>query len=80
MPLPLRTVIDPPAGPRGGRAPVWLPWLVAPAFLLLPIGGCGAAAALLRPRPAIADSPAMLPVPGPVAPVATIVTVAQPAR
>jgi len=28
------------------RTPVWLPWLVAPLFMLLPIGGCGAAASL----------------------------------
>ena len=29
--------------------PVWLPWLAAPAFALLPIGGCGLAARLHRP-------------------------------
>jgi hypothetical protein len=80
MSLPPHTVIDPPVGVRGGRAPVWLPWLVAPAFLLLPVGGCGAAAAFLRPRPVLADSDPRLPMPGPVAPVATIMTVAQPAR
>jgi len=25
-------------------APLWLPWIAAPAFMLLPIGGCGIAA------------------------------------
>lgn len=35
-------------GTRGGLA-VWLPWLLSPAFLLLPIGGCGVAAAARRP-------------------------------
>ena len=29
-------------------AAVWLPWLLSPLFLLLPVGGCGAAAALRR--------------------------------
>ena len=43
--------------------PVWLPWLAAPLFMLLPIGGCGVAARLHRPaaaqlavRPQVAPS------------------------
>jgi hypothetical protein len=32
--------------PRRRDVPVWLPWLAAPAFALLPIAGCGAAASL----------------------------------
>jgi hypothetical protein len=40
------TSID--GGTRSGLA-VWLPWLLAPAFLLLPIGGCGVAGAIRRP-------------------------------
>ena len=42
-------------GSRGGIA-VWLPWLLAPAFLLLPIGGCGLAAAVRRPPPLAGQS------------------------
>ena len=33
--------------PRRGLA-VWLPWMLAPVFMLLPIGGCGVAAAARR--------------------------------
>lgn len=29
-----------------GQFAIWLPWLAAPVFLLLPVAGCGAAAAL----------------------------------
>jgi hypothetical protein len=39
------------------RFPVWLPWLAAPFFMLLPIGGCGAAASLRH-----AGEPAAAPV------------------
>ena len=59
--------------PRPARGPVWLPWLCAPLFLLLPIGGCGAAAAVLR-RPLHATIASDLPLPGPEAPVATVAT------
>ena len=44
-----RLVSTLPQTPRRG-APVWLPWVAAPAFLLLPIGGCGVAASLRHPR------------------------------
>jgi hypothetical protein len=71
MPLPPDTVVDPPrALPE--RTPVWLPWLFAPVFLFLPIGGCGVAAAIRRQAeavPAVASEP---PLPGPVATVATV--------
>jgi hypothetical protein len=59
---------DPPAPARRGP-PVWLPWLMAPGFLLLPIGGCGLAATLRRPAMAGVGSPA-------TPPVATVVPVA----
>ena len=39
-----------PAADRGLF--VWFPWLCAPGFLLLPIGGCGMAATLRRPAAA----------------------------
>ncbi len=61
----------PPAPARRGP-PVWLPWLMAPGFLLLPIGGCGLAASLRRPAVASVAGPAA----APVAPVATVATVA----
>ena len=61
------------AHPAGRGLPVWLPWVLAPAFLLLPIGGCGVAATLRRPHAATlaADSAAAVPV-------ATVATVAPP--
>ncbi|MEI6506153.1 MAG: hypothetical protein WCO90_09780 [Planctomycetota bacterium] len=80
MPLPPHTQIDPPAAVRPGQAPVWLPWLLAPAFLLLPMGGCGAAAALRRPTATAAETAQEIPTPGPVAPMTTVVTMVQPRR
>ena len=56
---------------RATALQVWLPWLCAPAFLLLPIGGCGLAAGLRRPALAAApdsspsrdvDTPALVPI------------------
>jgi hypothetical protein len=54
---------------------VWLPWVLAPAFLLLPIGGCGVAASLRRPHAAMlaGNAPA-------VVPVETVATVVPPHR
>ncbi|MBU6310179.1 MAG: hypothetical protein KJS77_10585 [Planctomycetes bacterium] len=69
-------VTSPSPRPRSWQPPVWLPWLSAPAFFLLPIGGCGVAAAARRP-PAAASTAAIPPLPGP-APVATMVTVVTP--
>jgi hypothetical protein len=67
-----------PAGSRSWQAPVWLPWITAPLFFLLPIGGCGIASVR---RPAIDVAGAAEPLlPGPVAPAATMVTVATAAR
>ena len=61
------------AHPAGRGLPVWLPWVLAPAFLLLPIGGCGVAASLRRPHAATLAGP----VPAGV-PVAMVATVAPP--
>lgn len=61
---------------------VWLPWLLAPCFLFLPIGGCGLAAAIRQPRLARAEAQpadAALVQP-PLVPVGTVVTIAQPPR
>jgi hypothetical protein len=44
--------------------PLWLPWLAAPAFMLLPIGGCGLAASFVRGDPRALQS-----APSPAAPV-----------
>lgn len=64
--------IPPHAAPphRRGQPPVWLPWLLAPGFFLLPIGGCGAVAAMRRPVQAASS----VPLPGPATSVATVVT------
>jgi hypothetical protein len=44
---------------RRRGAPLWLPWLVAPAFMLLPIGGCGLAESFVRGDPrALQSAPA----------------------
>jgi len=64
----------PVAAPRR-NAPVWLPWVAAPAFVLLPIGGCGAAASLRQPRQVAALEPSRRqPAAPPLVPVATIMT------
>jgi hypothetical protein len=65
-----------PVASRVPAAPVWLPWLFAPVFLFLPLGGCGLAATLRR-EAAVAEAP---PLPGPAAPATTIVTVVTPGR
>jgi len=64
---------DPAAPPRS--AAVWLPWLAAPAFFLLPIGGCGGMAVLRRQ--AVASTATL---PGPAVPVTTVVAVTPTAR
>lgn len=43
--------LRPAITPRESSAAVWAPWLAAPLFALLPIGGCGLAGGL---RPAAA--------------------------
>jgi len=65
---------DGPAAPPRSAA-VWLPWLAAPAFFLLPIGGCGGMAVLRRQ--AVASTATL---PGPAAPVTTVVAVMPTAR
>jgi hypothetical protein len=57
------------------RAQVWLPWLAAPFFMLLPIGGCGAAASLRH-----ASEPAAAPVASLAPPPIATVVVAAPAN
>jgi len=65
----------PPADCRSGFASIWLPWLAAPLFALLPLAGCWLAGHLHQPissrgqhqRPELATS---------AAPMATLVTVA----
>jgi hypothetical protein len=65
-------------GTRGGLA-IWLPWLLSPACLLLPIGGCGVAAAVRRPQQAAARQHQAAPVPATEA-VATVGTIAPHVR
>ena len=79
MPLPPNTPLDPPPG-RSGQLGIWLPWLCAPAFFLLPIGGCGAAAALRRPGASTREAAVAAPLPGPAAPAMTGVTMVPPRR
>jgi hypothetical protein len=62
---------QPPSVP-GSRVPVWLPWLAAPVFMLLPIVGCGAAASLRQPEVAAASPPP--------APVRSVVAIMQVSR
>ena len=61
------------APPAGRGLPVWLPWVLAPAFLLLPVGGCGVAASLRRPHATTlaAKPPSNMPV-------GTVVTITAP--
>lgn len=59
------------ARPRRRELPLWLPWLAAPAFALLPIAGCGAAATLRR---AAHTAAAPIPAQPPLVPVTAVVT------
>jgi len=65
--------------PRRRDVPVWLPWLAAPAFALLPIAGCGAAASL---RHAAHASTAATPAAAapPLVPITAVVTALPPGR
>ena len=58
-------------GVRGSALPIWLPWLAAPMFMLMPMGGCAVAS---RIRQAAVNAVA---VPVREAPVATVVTAAR---
>lgn len=65
-------LVRPPSVARQpSAAAVWAPWLAAPLFALLPIGGCGLAGGL---QPATAQAPPA-PVTGADGPDAPIVTV-----
>jgi hypothetical protein len=59
--------------------PVWLPWLLAPGFTLLPIAGCGAAAAFQRSQ-GIAETAPCSGSPPPLVPVTAVVTMVSPGR
>jgi hypothetical protein len=63
--------------PRRSHLPVWLPWLAAPAFALLPMAGCGAAATL-KHAAQTAAAPAV-PRP-PLVPITAVVTALPPGR
>jgi len=65
------------APPRRREIPVWLPWLAAPAFALLPIAGCGAAATL-RHKAHTASAPAVAS--RPLVPITAVVTSLPPGR
>ena len=62
---------------RRREIPVWLPWVAAPAFALLPIAGCGAAATL-RHAAHKASAPAAAPLP--LVPITAVVTALPPGR
>ena len=57
--------------PRRRELPLWLPWLAAPAFALLPIAGCGAAATLRRAAHTAAAPTVTQP---PLVPITAVVT------
>jgi hypothetical protein len=65
---PIRQAIIDPRLPRerAGTAAIWVPWLVAPLFAVMPMGGCALAD---RWRQAVAQAQP------PVAPVEAVVTV-----
>ena len=68
---------QPSRPPVTGGVPAWLPWVAAPVFFLLPLGGCGLA---ISTRPVVvaaapaAGRPAVEPRLVPVATVATVMT------
>ncbi len=61
----MRAPAQTPSGPEPGsrtRIPLWLPWLAAPAFALLPIAGCGLAASVRHADRAQESAPPNVPV------------------
>jgi hypothetical protein len=64
---------------RRREMPVWLPWLAAPAFALLPVMGCGAAAQL-RKGPAAAGPQRTARSAPPLVPIAAVVTAVRSGR
>jgi len=66
-----------PSRPR--EMPVWLPWLAAPAFALLPVMGCGAAAQWRADHGPVRQRQTARAAP-PLVPIAAVVTAVQPGR
>lgn len=60
--------------------PVWLPWLLAPAFGLLPILGCGAAATLKHGRSLAMAGGGQATANPPLVPITAVVTALPPGR
>lgn len=63
------------AGRRAGGAAVWVPWLAAPLFALMPIGGCTLADNYRKATIQAAAAPVV-----PMVPVAAVVTRLFPSR
>lgn len=61
--------ISPPSSFQGRSAAlaVWMPWLAAPLFCLLPIGGCAVAGSMRHAAAQAMTQPAPGPFPGPAA-------------
>lgn len=59
--------------------PVWLPWLAAPLFAMLPVMGCGAAAQLRSERGPVRQRQTARAAP-PLVPITAVVTAVQPGR
>jgi len=80
-PLPPMSPPTPSLDPPGRRRhlPVWLPWLAAPAFALLPMAGCGVAAALRHGQVGAEAAPQPAPSP-PLVPVTAVVRAEPQAR
>lgn len=50
---------------RKAALAVWMPWLAAPLFCLLPIGGCAVAGSMRHASAQAMLQPAAAPLPGP---------------
>ncbi|MDA1201910.1 MAG: hypothetical protein O3C39_09530 [Planctomycetota bacterium] len=74
---PSSRLANKPSRPR--EMPVWLPWLAAPAFALLPVMGCGAAAQWRADRGPVRQRQTVRAAP-PLVPIAAVVTAVQPGR
>jgi len=46
----------------GGLMPVIVPWLMAPLFMLMPMGGCALAGKLRQPAPQALWQPPLVPI------------------
>ena len=47
---------------NGRNGSLWLPWLMAPLFLLMPMGGCALAGKLRQPAPQALWQPPLVPI------------------